>query len=47
MIVSKVFEGKSRLERQRMVYKALSEEMTGCIHALALQTLAPSEERKL
>ena len=43
-IVSQVFEGKSRVQRQRMVYQALSEEMTGQIHALALHTLAPSEE---
>ncbi|MBH90178.1 MAG: BolA family transcriptional regulator [Magnetovibrio sp.] len=42
-IVSKNFEGKSRIQRQRMVYKALSEEMAGRIHALALQTLTPSE----
>ena len=42
-IVSKSFEGKSRIQRQRMVYKALSEEMAGRIHALALQTLTPSE----
>ena len=42
-IVSKSFEGKSRIQRQRMVYKALSEEMTYHIHALELHTLAPSE----
>ena len=42
-IVSKNFEGKSRIQRQRMVYKALSEEIAGRIHALALQTLTPSE----
>ena len=42
-IVSKDFEGKSRIQRQRMVYKALSAEMNGSIHALALHTFAPSE----
>ena len=42
-IVSKDFEGKSRIQRQRMVYGALSKEMTGSIHALALHTIAPSE----
>ena len=47
LIVSESFEGKSRVERQRMVYQALSEEMSGRIHALALQTLAPSEQKKL
>tara|TARA_Y100001970_G_C13685028_1_gene579571 strand:- start:108 stop:410 length:303 start_codon:yes stop_codon:yes gene_type:complete len=45
-IVSKNFEGKSRIQRQRMVYKTLSEEMDGCIHALALHTFAPSELNK-
>ncbi len=47
MIVSSLFEGKSRVERQRLVYQALSEEMSGRIHALALQTLAPSEQKKI
>jgi len=42
-IVSEVFQGKSRVERQRMVYAALSEEMSGTVHALALKTLTPSE----
>ena len=45
-IVSKDFEGKSRIQRQRMVYKALSKEMTERIHALSLHTLAPSEEQR-
>ena len=42
-IVSQVFEGKSRVQRQRLVYQALSKEMAGRIHALELRTLAPSE----
>jgi BolA protein len=42
-IVSDAFEGKSRVERQRLVYQALSKEMKQRIHALALQTLAPNE----
>ena len=45
-IVSQAFEGKSRVQRQRLVYQAISEEMSECIHALSLQTLAPSEEKK-
>ncbi len=45
-IVSGIFEGKSRLERQRMVFQAISEEMSGPVHALSLQTIAPSEEKK-
>ncbi|NQU57502.1 MAG: BolA family transcriptional regulator [Rhodospirillales bacterium] len=43
LIVSAAFEGKTRVERQRLVYKALSEEMEQRIHALALQTLTPNE----
>ena len=45
-IISRVFEGKSRVQRQRLVYQALSKEMRECIHALVVQTLAPDEERK-
>ncbi|MCG8510483.1 MAG: BolA family transcriptional regulator [Rhodospirillales bacterium] len=43
-IVSAAFEGKSRIERQRMTYAALSDEMTTDIHALALKTLTPDED---
>lgn len=42
-IVSDAFRGKSRLERQRMVYAALSDEMSSDIHALSLVTRAPDE----
>ena len=43
-VVSEQFAGKNRLERQRMVYALLSEEMAGGIHALQLKTLAPAED---
>lgn len=43
-IVSAAFSGKNRLERQRMVYAALAEEMKTQIHALAITTVAPGEE---
>ena len=42
-IVAAAFQGKSRLERQRLVYAALKEEMSEQIHALSLVTRAPSE----
>lgn len=42
-VVSAEFEGKSRVDRQRMVYALLAEEMAERIHALALTTKAPSE----
>lgn len=44
-IVSKAFEGKSRVERQRQVYAVLADEMHTRIHALALTTLTPDEAR--
>jgi len=43
VIVSECFEGVSRLERQRLVYAALSEEMGPEIHALSMAALAPGE----
>jgi BolA protein len=42
-IVSKVFEGVSRVERQRRVYAALADELKSRIHALSLTTLTPAE----
>ncbi|MGE0735164.1 MAG: BolA family protein [Alphaproteobacteria bacterium] len=42
-VVSSAFEGKSRVERQRMVYALLKAELAGGVHALALTTQAPSE----
>lgn len=42
-IVSAAFEGKSRVDRQRMVYAALRQEMADRVHALALVTKTPAE----
>lgn len=42
-IVSEAFIGKSRVERQRMVFRALEAELADRIHALALITRAPGE----
>lgn len=42
-IVSGAFTGKSRVERQRMVYDLLGEELRGGIHALSLKLMAPDE----
>jgi BolA protein len=42
-LVSAEFTGKSRVMRQREVYRVLKEEMAGSIHALALTTRAPGE----
>ena len=43
-VVSAKFEGMSRIERQRLVYSLLAEEMKTDIHALALTTLTPAED---
>jgi len=43
-IVSRVFAGKSRVERQRLVHAVLADELRQRVHALALRTLAPDED---
>jgi BolA protein len=43
-IVSDAFRGKSRLERHRMVNEALSTELKGGVHALAIHASAPGEQ---
>ncbi|MFK7901784.1 MAG: BolA family protein [Nitratireductor sp.] len=40
-VISKAFEGKSRVQQHQMVYAALQGKMGGVLHALALQTSAP------
>lgn len=42
-IVAAAFAGKSRVERQRLVYAALADELRDRVHALALRTKAPGE----
>lgn len=44
-IVSPAFAGKTKLDRQRLVYDLLAEELRGTVHALQLSTLAPEEDR--
>lgn len=44
-VVSPLFEGKTQVQRHRMVYGALAAEMRGAVHALALTTLTPSERK--
>jgi BolA protein len=45
-IVSSAFEGQSRIARQRLVYQTLKDEFAAGLHALALTTLTPSEDKK-
>jgi BolA protein len=42
-IVSPLFEGMSRVERQRAVNAALSDLLADRIHALAIKARAPNE----
>jgi BolA protein len=42
-IVSQAFEGKSRLDRHRMINAALVEELNTGVHALAIHAAAPGE----
>jgi BolA protein len=42
-IESAAFAGKSRVERQRMVYAALGELMGERVHALSIKAIAPGE----
>ncbi len=44
-VVSAAFTGINRIARQRLVYETLAAELKGGVHALALTTLAPGEER--
>ena len=46
-IVSASFDGKSRVDRQRIVYDILAEELAGSLHALALKTVSMSEYDRL
>lgn len=44
LIVSKKFSGLSRVERQRLVYDLLADELKNKIHALSLRLLSPDEK---
>jgi BolA family transcriptional regulator, general stress-responsive regulator len=43
-IVSPAFEGKSRVERHRMINSTLATELAGSVHALAIRAQAPDEK---
>ena len=47
LVVSDLFIGKSRIERQRMIYGVLKEEMAGKIHALSLRLLTNAEYARM
>ena len=43
-IESAAFEGKTRVQRQRMIYAALGELMDARVHALSIRASAPGEQ---
>jgi BolA family transcriptional regulator, general stress-responsive regulator len=43
-IAASAFTGKSRIERQRMVFTALGDLMQSDIHALSITALTPAED---
>jgi BolA protein len=42
-IESPAFAGKSRVERQRLIYAALGDLMRERVHALSIRAMAPEE----
>jgi len=43
MVVSETFQGKSLVERHRLINTALKDELAGPVHALAIRALTPAE----
>ena len=44
-VASARFDGIGQVQRQRLVYEILAEELKGPVHALALKTRTPEEDR--
>ena len=42
-IVSSAFEGKSRVDRHRLINSTLAAELAGSVHALAIKAQTPGE----
>lgn len=42
-MVSAAFAGLTRIERQRAVNRVLADELTGAVHAFAMELRAPGE----
>lgn len=45
-IISEAFAGKPLVQRHKLVYSLLGEELDGGLHALALRTKTPAEMDK-
>jgi len=46
-VVSETFADKSPMQRHRLIYAALSDELGAGVHALSLSTKTPSEAEKM
>ena len=44
VIVAEAFKGQGRVQRQRAIHTALSEELAGPVHALSIKAFAPGEQ---
>lgn len=42
-IVAETFRGQNRVNRQRLIYAELADELAGPVHALSLDVKAPGE----
>jgi stress-induced morphogen len=43
-VISKAFQGKTRIQQHQMIYQALGEHMGGELHALSIHTHVPQED---
>ena len=43
LIEAAAFKGAAKVARQRMVYRALADELAGPVHALSVKAVAPGE----
>ena len=43
LIIAEIFEGKTMIERHRMIYRVLDEMMRLDIHGLAIDVWSPDE----
>ena len=46
LVVSDAFEGKALVERHRLVYETLGDEMRSGVHALTITSRTPTEWQK-
>ena len=44
VIESEAFRGAGKVARQRMVHRALADELAGPVHALSVRALSPGED---